>query len=73
MTLHHSKAGRITILNDSFGRPSSLRQDWGFAALVEFGALRILSDTRNNAHVFAHNDGPLAQMMEVAQAYHRHA
>ena len=25
---------RITILHDSFGRPSALRQEWGFAALV---------------------------------------
>ena len=44
MILDPSKAGRITILNDSFGNSSSLRQDWGFAALIEFGTLRILFD-----------------------------
>ena len=55
MTLHPSPAGRVTILNDSFGKPSALRQEWGFAALIEFGALRILFDTGNNARVFEHN------------------
>ncbi len=47
--------GLITILVDAFGQPSTLRQDWGFAALVEYGGKRILFDTGNNAELFAHN------------------
>ena len=29
---------RITILYDAFGPPSSLKMDWGFAALIEYNA-----------------------------------
>ena len=29
---------RVTILYDSFGKSPSLAMDWGFAALVEYGA-----------------------------------
>ena len=74
-TLHPSPAGRITILNDSFGKPSSLRQDWGFAALIEFGALRVLFDTGNNARVFAHNVDALGidlRELDFAVISHRH-
>ncbi len=46
---------RVTILNDSFGHPSSLKKDWGFAALLEFAGRRILFDTGNNATTFARN------------------
>ena len=46
---------RVTILVDSFGVPSALRQDWGFSALVEHGGKRILFDTGNTAEFFAHN------------------
>jgi hypothetical protein len=48
-------ATRITILVDAFGKPSALRPDWGFAALVEHDGLRILFDTGNDADVLAHN------------------
>lgn len=75
MTLDPSKAGRITILNDSFGKSSSLRQDWGFAALIEFGALRILFDTGNNARVFAYNIDALGidlRALDFAVISHRH-
>ena len=47
--------GRVTILVDAFGKPSALKMDWGFSALVEHGGTRILFDTGNNAEVFAHN------------------
>src|SRR3954451_16634747 len=46
---------RITILYDAFGPPSSLKMDWGFAALIEYDGRRILFDTGNNAKIFAHN------------------
>lgn len=46
---------RITVLVDAFGQPSVLKQDWGFAALVEYRGKRILFDTGNNAELFAHN------------------
>ncbi len=46
---------RITILYDAFGRPSALKQDWGFSALVEIGGKRVLFDTGNNSDIFAHN------------------
>ena len=46
---------RITILVDAFGTPSSLKQDWGYAALVEYNGKRILFDTGNNSEGFTHN------------------
>jgi 7,8-dihydropterin-6-yl-methyl-4-(beta-D-ribofuranosyl)aminobenzene 5'-phosphate synthase len=46
---------RITILYDAFGPPSSLKMDWGFAALIEYNGRRILFDTGNNAKIFEHN------------------
>ena len=68
-------ADRITIVNDSFGHPSALRQDWGFAALIEFNGLRILFDTGNNARVFAHNVDALGidlRRLDFAVISHRH-
>jgi 7,8-dihydropterin-6-yl-methyl-4-(beta-D-ribofuranosyl)aminobenzene 5'-phosphate synthase len=50
---------RITILHDSFGASDGLRKNWGFAALIEFGGMRVLFDTGNNAEVFAHNTAAL--------------
>jgi 7,8-dihydropterin-6-yl-methyl-4-(beta-D-ribofuranosyl)aminobenzene 5'-phosphate synthase len=46
---------QITILYDAFGRPSSMKKDWGFSALIEAGGKRILFDTGNNPEIFAHN------------------
>lgn len=46
---------RITILYDAFGAPSTLVQDWGFAALVEYGGQRVLFDTGNDAAIFEQN------------------
>jgi 7,8-dihydropterin-6-yl-methyl-4-(beta-D-ribofuranosyl)aminobenzene 5'-phosphate synthase len=66
---------RITIVHDSFGRRSSLRQDWGFAALVEFGGQRILFDTGNDARTFAANCAALdvdLQRLDYAVISHRH-
>ena len=46
---------RVTILYDAFGAPSSLRKDWGFGAMIEYGGKRILFDTGNNGQIFEHN------------------
>ncbi len=46
---------RVTILYDAFGPQSTLKKDWGFSALVEYGGKRILFDTGNNGAIFAYN------------------
>jgi 7,8-dihydropterin-6-yl-methyl-4-(beta-D-ribofuranosyl)aminobenzene 5'-phosphate synthase len=46
---------RITIVADAFSADSSLHQDWGFSALVEYNGKRILFDTGNNSEGFADN------------------
>jgi 7,8-dihydropterin-6-yl-methyl-4-(beta-D-ribofuranosyl)aminobenzene 5'-phosphate synthase len=46
---------RVTVLYDAFGAASSLKRDWGFAALVEYGGKRILFDTGNDAAIFERN------------------
>ena len=46
---------QITILYDAFGKPSNLKKDWGYSALIEYGGKRILFDTGNNAEFFRHN------------------
>ena len=45
----------ITVLYDAFGKPSAMKKDWGFSALIEYRGKRILFDTGNNADIFAHN------------------
>jgi 7,8-dihydropterin-6-yl-methyl-4-(beta-D-ribofuranosyl)aminobenzene 5'-phosphate synthase len=49
------KQAKITVIYDAFGKTSSMKKDWGFAALIEYGGKRILFDTGNNSEVFAHN------------------
>jgi 7,8-dihydropterin-6-yl-methyl-4-(beta-D-ribofuranosyl)aminobenzene 5'-phosphate synthase len=66
---------RVTVLHDSFGRPSSMKKDWGFAALVEFGGQRILFDTGNNARTFAQNCAMLGvdlASLDCVVISHRH-
>src|SRR5947208_12339503 len=46
---------RITIVYDALGKPSSMKKDWGYSALVEYGGKHILFDTGNNAEIFAQN------------------
>lgn len=68
-------AGQITVLYDAFGKTSSLKKDWGFAALVEYGGKRILFDTGNNAEIFAHNVQAKAvdlTRLDFAVVSHRH-
>lgn len=45
----------ITVLYDAFGKPSAMKKDWGYAALIEYRGKRILFDTGNNAEIFANN------------------
>lgn len=70
-----SGPNRITILHDSFGRPSGLKKEWGFAALIEFGGKRILFDAGNKASVFAENVRALnidLLSLDYAVISHRH-
>jgi 7,8-dihydropterin-6-yl-methyl-4-(beta-D-ribofuranosyl)aminobenzene 5'-phosphate synthase len=46
---------RITVLYDAFGASPGMRQDWGYAALIEYGGKRILFDTGNNGDILAQN------------------
>ena len=32
-----SSTGQITVLYDAFGKTSTMKKDWGFSALIEFG------------------------------------
>ena len=50
-----SSQAQITVLYDAFGKPSNMRKDWGYAALIEYGGRRILVDTGNNPDVLAQN------------------
>jgi 7,8-dihydropterin-6-yl-methyl-4-(beta-D-ribofuranosyl)aminobenzene 5'-phosphate synthase len=54
-TVRAEEPHRITNLYDAFGASSALTQDWGFAALIEYGGKRILFDTGNDAAIFEHN------------------
>jgi 7,8-dihydropterin-6-yl-methyl-4-(beta-D-ribofuranosyl)aminobenzene 5'-phosphate synthase len=66
---------RVTILYDAFGAKSALKQDWGFAALVEYGGKRIPFDTGNNAKIFEHNVRTLGvdlTKLDAVVISHRH-
>ena len=67
---------RVTILYDSFGKVPAMTQDWGFAALVEYGGKSILFDTGNSARIFEHNVKALGvdlQKIDFVVISHRHA
>jgi 7,8-dihydropterin-6-yl-methyl-4-(beta-D-ribofuranosyl)aminobenzene 5'-phosphate synthase len=66
---------RITILYDAFGKPSDMKKDWGYSALVEYGGKHILFDTGNNAEIFAQNvkvSGVDLKKLDFAVISHRH-
>jgi 7,8-dihydropterin-6-yl-methyl-4-(beta-D-ribofuranosyl)aminobenzene 5'-phosphate synthase len=67
---------RITILYDAFGvQAGALEMDWGFAALVEYGAKRILFDTGNDGRILARNVKQLRAdltRLDAAVVSHRH-
>ena len=46
---------QITVLYDAFGKDPTLKKDWGYAALVEYGGKRILFDTGNNPEILEQN------------------
>src|SRR5262245_10586362 len=65
----------ITVLYDAFGKTSTMKKDWGFSALIEYGDKRILFDTGNNAEIFAHNiaaKGIDLTRLDFAIVSHRH-
>lgn len=69
------EAARVINLYDAFGASSSLKKDWGFAALVEYGGRRILFDTGNNAAIFEHNVKALGidlRDLDAVVISHRH-
>jgi 7,8-dihydropterin-6-yl-methyl-4-(beta-D-ribofuranosyl)aminobenzene 5'-phosphate synthase len=69
------QARRITVLYDAFGPSADLEQDWGFAALIEYGGRRILFDTGNDAAIFARNAQRLGvdlTRLDGAVISHRH-
>ena len=75
MQAHPAEPRRITNLYDAFGAPSALRQDWGFAALIEYGGKRILFDTGNDAAIFEHNVKELGidlSQLDAVVISHRH-
>src|SRR5262245_11624742 len=68
-------AAQITVLYDAFGKTSTMKKDWGFAAYIEYGGKRILFDTGNNAEIFAHNvaaKGIDLTKLDFAVVSHRH-
>jgi len=70
-----SSTAQITVLYDAFGKTSTMRKDWGFSALIEYGGKRILFDTGNNAEIFAHNveaKGIDLKQLDFAIVSHRH-
>lgn len=69
------EAARVINLYDAFGSSSSLKKDWGYAALVEYGGRRILFDTGNNAAIFEHNVEELnvnLRNLDAVVISHRH-
>jgi 7,8-dihydropterin-6-yl-methyl-4-(beta-D-ribofuranosyl)aminobenzene 5'-phosphate synthase len=65
----------ITVLYDAFGKTSTMKKDWGFAAFIEYGGKRILFDTGNNAEIFEHNvkaKGIDLTKLDFAIVSHRH-
>jgi Metal-dependent hydrolases of the beta-lactamase superfamily II len=68
-------AAKIAILYDSFGKSASLIQDWGYAALVEYGGKKILFDSGNDPETFAknlHMMGIDLRKVDFAVISHRH-
>ena len=66
---------RVTILYDAFGKPSTMTQDWGYSALVEYGGKRILFDIGNNPTIFARNvqaAGVDLKRLDFVVLSHRH-
>ena len=68
--------GQVTIIYDAFGGRPGLTQDWGFSALVEYGGVRILFDTGDNAAIFERNVRALKvdlRRLDFVVISHRHS
>ncbi len=66
---------QITVLYDAFGKASTMKKDWGYAALVEYGGKRILFDTGNNPDILAQNakaKGVDLRKLDLVVMSHRH-
>jgi 7,8-dihydropterin-6-yl-methyl-4-(beta-D-ribofuranosyl)aminobenzene 5'-phosphate synthase len=66
---------RITVLYDAFGKPSAMKKDWGYAALIEYQGKRILFDTGNDAKVLEQNakaSGVDLSRLDFVVMSHRH-
>jgi 7,8-dihydropterin-6-yl-methyl-4-(beta-D-ribofuranosyl)aminobenzene 5'-phosphate synthase len=71
-----ASTAQITMLYDAFGKTSTMKKDWGFAAYIEYGDKRILFDTGNDADIFAHNvaaKGVDLTKLDFAVISHRHS
>ncbi len=72
---HTADPVRITILYDAFGKRSTLEQDWGYSAFIEYGGKRILFDTGNNPEILAKNaaaQGVDLSRLDFVILSHRH-
>jgi 7,8-dihydropterin-6-yl-methyl-4-(beta-D-ribofuranosyl)aminobenzene 5'-phosphate synthase len=49
------EAPRVTVLYDAFGKTGEMKQDWGYAAFIEYAGKRILFDTGNDPAILAGN------------------
>ena len=70
-----STENRVTILYDAFGNSPTMKKDWGYSALVEYGGTRILFDTGNNPRIFADNikaAGVDLRKLDFVVISHRH-
>jgi 7,8-dihydropterin-6-yl-methyl-4-(beta-D-ribofuranosyl)aminobenzene 5'-phosphate synthase len=69
-------AVRVTILYDAFGKTSAMKQDWGYAAFVEYGGKRILFDTGDDPKILAANakaNGVDLSRLDFVVLSHRHS
>jgi 7,8-dihydropterin-6-yl-methyl-4-(beta-D-ribofuranosyl)aminobenzene 5'-phosphate synthase len=65
----------VTILYEAFGKPSNLKKDWGYSALIEYGGKRILFDTGNNSEFLKYNVETLKvdlRRLDFVVISHRH-
>ena len=66
---------QITVLYEAFGVSPGMQQDWGYAAVIEYGGKRILFDTGNNGDILAQNakaKGVDLSQLDFVIMSHRH-
>lgn len=70
-----AEKAQITVLYDAFGQTAGMRQDWGYAALIQYHGKRILFDTGNNPEILAQNakaKGIDLSKLDLVVMSHRH-